>query len=245
MAIQGQNTFRQGSSGGPTQQGRANFPGTYPNYYNTPVFNNSLQNTGFRRNNYQSYPPPYNGQQQQNHPNQRQSSFIPPTQLQAYTQALRQTTPASDLILGAISQLMEQMTRMNSRVDEIQDFVKMNVQPTTDKKGKQVTFTDQLPSQATANPRNQEVSSSQTHNINHLHVDEETVETALATLSLRSGKNLPDPYKDYPIYQGPIEEEEAPIIVEQDSSEDEEEQATTEPNPDKYKPHVPYPQALK
>ena len=54
-------------------------------------------------------------------------------QPQAYTQAPRQTTPASDPIIGVISQLMEQMTRMNSRVDEIQDFVKTNVQPTTDK----------------------------------------------------------------------------------------------------------------
>ena len=121
---------------------------------------------------------------------------------------------------------MEQMTRMNSRVDEIQDFVKTNVQPATDKKGKQVTFTDQLPSQATTNSRNQGVSLSQTHNINHVYVDEEALKTALAVSSLRSGKNLPDPYKDHPINQGPIEEEEALIIVEQDSSEDEEEQAT-------------------
>ena len=151
----------------------------------------------------------------------------------------------SDPILGAISQLMEQMTRMNSRVDEIQDFLKTNVQPTTHKKGKQVTFTDQLPSQATANPMNQGVSSSQTHNINHVHVDKEAVETALAISSIQSGKNLPDPYKDHPIHQGPMEEEEAPIIAEQDSSEDEEEQATAEPNPDNYKPPVPYPQALK
>ena len=82
------------------------------------------------------------------------------------------------------------MTRMNSRVDEIQDFVKMNVQLTTDKKGKQVTFTDQLPSQATANPRNQGASSSQTHNINHVHVDEEAVEMTLAISSLWSGKDL-------------------------------------------------------
>ena len=66
---------------------------------------------------------------------------------------------------------MEQMTQMNSHVDEIQDFVKMNVQPTTNKKGKQVTFTDQLPLQATANPWNQVASSSHTHNINHVHVD--------------------------------------------------------------------------
>ena len=134
---------------------------------------------------------------------------------------------------------------MNSQVDKIQDFVKTDVQPTTDKKGKQVTFTDQLPSQATANPRNQGASSSQTHNISHVHVDEEAVEMTLSISSLRSGQVLPDPYKDHPIHQGPIKEEEAPIIVEHDSnSEDEEEQAKAKPNPNTYKPHVPYPQAL-
>ena len=136
--------YRQGPSGGPSQQGRPNYPGTYPNQYNTPVFNNSSQNNGYRRNNDQPYPPQYNGQQ--SYPNKKQSSFVRPTQPQAYTQAPRQTTPASDLILGAISQLMEQMRRMNSRMDEIQYFVKTNVQPTLDKKGKQLTFTDQLPS---------------------------------------------------------------------------------------------------
>ena len=66
----------------------------------------------------------------------------------------------------------------------------------------------------------------------------------LAISSLRSGKNLPDPYKDHHIHRGPMEEEEAPIIIEQDGSEDEEEKATAEPNPEKYKPFVPYPQAL-
>ena len=235
--------YRQGPSGGPSQQGRPNYLGNYPNQYNTPIFNNSLQNNGYRRNNNQPYPPQYNGQQ--NYPNQRPTSFVPPTQPQAYTQAPRQTTPASDPILGAISQLMEQMTRMNSRVDEIQDFVKTNIQPTTDKKGKQVTFTNQLPSQATANPRNQGASSTQTHNINHIHVDEEAVESALAVSSLRSGKTLPDPYKDHPFHQGQKEAEETPIIAEQDTGlEDEEEQVTAKPNPEKYKPHVPYPQAL-
>ena len=94
-----------------------------------------------------TYPPQYNGQQQQQpYSNQRQSLFVSPTQAQAYMQAPRQTARASDPILGAISQLMGQMTHMNSRVDEIQDFVKTNVQPTTEKKGKQVTFTDQLSS---------------------------------------------------------------------------------------------------
>ena len=103
MEIQGQNAFRPGPSGGPTQQGRENFLGTYPNYYNTHVFKFFSQNTVFRRNNDQSYPPPYNGQQQKNYPNQRQSSFISLTQPQAFTQAPRQTTPASDPVLGAIS----------------------------------------------------------------------------------------------------------------------------------------------
>ena len=115
----------------------------------------------------------------------------------------------------------------------------------TDKKGKQVTFTDQLPSQATKNPRKQGASSNQTHNINHVQVDKEAVETTLAITSLRSGKVLPDPYKDYPIHQGQNKEKETPIIINQDSdSEDEEEQVTAEPNPKKYKPPVPYPQAL-
>ena len=134
---------------------------------------------------------------------------------------------------------------MNSRVDEIQDFIKTNAQSTTDKKVKQVNFTDQLPSQATANPRNQGASSTQTHNINHVQVDEEAVESALAISSLRSGKALPDPYKDHPFHQGSNKEKETPIIVEQDTdSEEEEEQVTAEPNPEKYKPPVPYPQAL-
>ena len=157
MAIQGQGMYRQGPSGGPSQKGRPNYLGNYPNQYKTPVFNNYSQNSRYRRSNDQPCPPQYSGQQ--NYPNQRQSSFVLPTQPQAYMQAPCQTTSASDLILSTISQLMEQMMRMNSRVDEIQDFVKTNVQPTADKKGKQVTFTDQLPLQATTNPRNQGASS--------------------------------------------------------------------------------------
>ena len=90
------------------------------------------------------------------------------------------------LILRAILQLMEQMTRMNSRLEEIQDFIKRKVQPMADKKGKKVSFFDQLPLQATTNTRNQGSSLSQTHNLNHVHVDEEVVETTLAISSLRS-----------------------------------------------------------
>ena len=71
--------------------------------------------------------------------------YIPPQQ--SYNQAPWLAAPSADPILGAISQLMEQMNWMNSRVDEIQDFVKTNIPTSTEnKKGKQVLFFDQLPS---------------------------------------------------------------------------------------------------
>ena len=60
MVIQGQGTYRPGPAGGPIQHGRPNYPGNYPNQYNTPVFNNSSQNNDYRRNNNQPYPPQYN-----------------------------------------------------------------------------------------------------------------------------------------------------------------------------------------
>ena len=125
-------------------------------------------------------------------------------------------------------------------------FVKTNIPTSTDnKKGKQVYFSDQLPSQATINPRNQGASSSQMHNLSHVHVDEEVVEIALAISSLRSGKDLPDLYKDHPLHKSVIVEETPTVVVEQDSSsDDEEERVRAESNPDIYKPPMPYPQAL-
>ena len=191
------------------------------------------------------YPPYSTGQQQnsqqQPYANGRQSMYIPPHQ--SYNQAPRPTAPSVDPILGAISQLMEQMSRMNSRVDEIHDFVKTDIPTSTDnKKGKQVSFSDQLPSQATINPRNQGSSSSQMHNLSHVHVDEEA---ELAILSLRSVKDLLDPYKDHPLHKSSIDDETPTVVVELDSSsDDEEERVRAEPNPDTYKPPVPYPQVL-
>ena len=141
---------------------------------------------------------------------------------------------------------MEQMNRMNSRMDELQDFIKTNIPTSTDNnKGKQVSFSDQLPSQATINRRNQGFSSSQMHNLSHVHVDEEAVEAALTMSSLRNGKDLPDPYKDHPLHKSLIDNETPTVVVEQDSSsDDEEEWVRAEQNPDTYKPPVPYPQAL-
>ena len=74
---------------------------------------------------------------------------------------------------------MEQMNIMNSWVDKIQDFVKTNILSTANnKKDKQVSFSDQLPSQATINLRNQGASSSQMHNLSDVHVEDEALETA-------------------------------------------------------------------
>ena len=85
----------------------------------------------------------------------------------------------------------------------------------------------------------------QMHNLNHVHVDEEIVETVLVISSLQSGKDLPDPYKNHPFHQATIDEEILVVAAMQESdSEDEEEQTKAEPNPDTYKPDVPYPQAL-
>ena len=205
------------------------------------------QQQGFRRNTDQTYPPYSTGQQQnsqQPYANARQSTYIQPHQ--SYNEASRPTAPSADPIMGAISQLMEQMNMMISCVDEIQDFIKTNIPTSSDnKKGKQVFFSDQLPSQATINPRNQGSSSSQTQNLSHVHVDEEAVEAALAISSLRSGKDLPDPYKDHPLHKSSIDDETPTVAVEQDnSSNDEEERVRVEPNPDTYKPPVQYPQAL-
>ena len=132
---------------------------------------------------------------------------------------------------------MEQMTRMNLRVDEIHDFVKLNVQPmTNNNKGKQVSFSDQLSSEATDILRNQGALSSQMHNLNQVHVDEEAVEMTLAIPSLQSGKDLPDPYKDHPIHLAPIIEDTPNIVEHNSDSEDAEEQTKAEPNPNTYKP---------
>ena len=60
MAIQGQGMYRQSPPGEPSQQGRLNYQGTDPNYFNNLVYNNPMQQQGFRRNTDQAYPPLYN-----------------------------------------------------------------------------------------------------------------------------------------------------------------------------------------
>ena len=110
------------------------------------------------------------------------------------------------------------MNRMNLHVDQVQDFVMTNVLLVIDnKKSKEVSFSNQLLSQATTNPRNQGASSSQMHNLNHIHVDKEAVKMTLAISSFRRWKYLPNPYNDHHFHQGTIDEEVPIVVPEQDS----------------------------
>ena len=78
--------------------------------------------------------------------------------------------------------------------------------------------------------------------MNHVHINDEAVETALAISSLQSGKDLSDPYKDHPFHKGLVNEETPIDVAEQDSSsKDEEEHIKAEPNLDTCMPSVPYP----
>ena len=62
------------------------------------------------------------------------------------------------------------------------------------------------------------------HKLSHVHVDEEAMETALAISSLRSGKDLRDPYEDLPLHKSSMDEETPIVVVEQDSSSEDEEE---------------------
>ena len=118
------------------------------------------------------------------------------------------------------------------------------------RKGKQVEFIDQLPSQHFANPRNVgQASSSCTHNVNEVCIYSAS-EEADAISRLRSGKVLVDPHTDHKRRKDPLEEKDHqssfPIILEEDSDDEEapDEESRAKPNPEVYKPQVPYPQLL-
>ena len=50
------------------------------------------------------------------------------------------------------------------------------------------------------------------------------MEVALAISSLRSGKDLLDPYKDHPLHKSSIDDETPIVVVDPDSSSDDEEE---------------------
>ena len=75
-------------------------------------------------------------------------------------------------------------------------------------------------------------------------------EEAHAISGLRSGKVLVDPHTDHKRRKDPLEERDyhpSPTIIPEEDSEDEEapdEESRAEPNPEVYKPPVPYPHLL-
>ena len=121
---------------------------------------------------------------------------------------------------------------------------------TEQRKGKRVEFIDKLPSQPLSNPRNVgQASSSHTHNMNEFRIDGAS-EEAHAISGLRSSKVLVDPHTDHKHRKDSLEERDdrpSPMIILEEDSEDEEapdEESRAEPNPEVYKPQVPYPQLL-
>ena len=121
---------------------------------------------------------------------------------------------------------------------------------TEQRKGKRVEFIDQLPSQNLANPRNiGQASSSRTHNVNEVHIDSAS-EEAHAISGLHSGKVLVDPHTDHErhndLYEEKDEQSSPPIIPEENSNDEEapDEESRAKPNPEVYKPPVPYPELL-
>ena len=85
--------------------------------------------------------------------------------------------------------------------------------------------------------------------MNEVRIDSAS-EEAHAILGLRSSKVLVDPHKDHKHHKDPLEEKDdhpSPTIILKEDSDDEEapdEESRAEPNPEVYKPPVPYPQLL-
>ena len=111
---------------------------------------------------------------------------------------------------------------------------------------KRVEFLDQLSSQPLANRRNVgQASSSCTNNVNKACIDSAS-EEAHAISGLRSNKVLVDPHTNHKHRKDQLEEKDthpSPTIIPEEYFDDEEapdEESRVEPNPDGYKPPVPY-----
>ena len=112
-----------------------------------------------------------------------------------------------------------------------------------------MTGTAQPYSKPFTNPRNVgQASSSHTHNVNEVCIDSAS-EEAHAISGLHSGNVLVDPHTNQKRCKDPLEERDdrpSPTIIPEDSEDEEtpNEESRAEPNPEVYKPPVPYPQLL-
>ena len=159
--------------------------------------------------------------------------------------------PSVDPIMSALAQMMSKLSEVSDRLDRVERAKAQCSDGSIEKrKGKRVEFIDQLPFQPLTNPRNVlQASSSRTHNVNEVGIDSES-EKAHAISSLRSGKVLVDPHMDHKHRKDLLKERDdrpSLTIIPEENFEDEEapdEESRAEPNPEVYKPLVPYPQLL-
>ena len=146
---------------------------------------------------------------------------------------------------------MSKLNEVSDRLDRVEGAkAQCSDASTEQRKGKQVELIDQLPSQLLANPRRVgQASSSRTYNVKKICIDGAS-EEAHAISGLRSGKVLVDPHTYHKCCKDPLEERDnrpsLTIILEEDSEDVEapDEESRAEPNPEVYKPPVPYPPLL-
>ena len=161
--------------------------------------------------------------------------------------AIPPPAPSVDPFMSALAQMMSKLNEVSDRLDRVEGAkAQCSDASTEQRKGNRVEFSDQLPSQPLVNPRNVgQASSSRTHNVNEVRINGAS-EEAHAISGLRSGKVLVDPHTDHKRCKDPLEEKDdrpSPTIIPEEDSEDEE-APDEEPNPEVYKPLVPYPQLL-
>ena len=150
--------------------------------------------------------------------------------------------------MSAFAQMTSKLNEVSDRLDRVEGAkAQCSDASTKQRKGKRVEFIDQLPSQPFASPMNVgQASSSHTHNVNEVRIDG-TSEEAHALLGLRTDKVLLDPHTNHKCCKDPLEERDdrpSPTIIPEEDSKDEEapdEESRVKPNPEVYKPPVPYP----
>ena len=229
---------------GLSQAGRSTYPNQGYFTFHNPTY--AQQRSG----QHTSYHQPY-GSAPQHMGNARPTSFTPGIP-RAVTPppAIPPPTPSVDPVMSALAQMMSKLNEVSDWLDRVEGAKAQCSDASTEQmKGKRVEFSDQLPSQPLANPRNVgQASSSRTHNVNEVRIDGAS-EEAHAISGLCSDKVLVDSHTDHKRRKDPLEEKDyrpSPTIIPEDSEDEEapDEESRAEPNLEIYKPPVPYPQLL-
>ena len=247
MAIQGPFPFWPNPTTYPnlSQAGRSNYLNQGYSCFHNPSYAQQ------RNGQHTPYHQPY-GSAPQHMGNPRPTSFAPglPRSITPPS-AVPPPAPSVDLVMRTLAQMMSKLNEVSDRLDRVEGAkAQCSDASTEQRKGKGVEFIDQLPSLPLANPRNVgQASLSCTHNVNEVCIDRAS-EEAHATSGVCSGKVLVDPHTDHKRHKDPLEEKDAhtsPTIIPEEDPDDEEapdEESRAEPNPEVYKPPVPYTQLL-